>query len=447
MNKYVRNIGAIVVVAVVVAGVMFVAQSFRPAQLSLTAYFTDISSMVPGNEVKAAGVNVGSIQTIQLDHGLARVAMTVDRAVLPLHVDARATITDKDLLGEKFIDLERGSPSAPLLLNPPVISADHTSQVVNLQDILNSVDDPTSTALASMVTTLGEGVSGQGGQIAEGIKALRPAIDHADELTRILSEQNKVIEHLTASAQPVASALATNDGKTLDSLVGSTEQTLATTSAKSSALQKTIQQLPGTLVSAQQTLGAVAGVSAETTPVLGSIRPFTDALPRISGELRGFSDAADPALDSLDPVLKRARDMFSEAAPLVSELRRTGSHLRSVSRNGRELNDKAVSAYFGDLMEFLRGWSLSTNQHDSISNYFKGVVPTTPKALGQLLAGPLPGASYAPIPGLPLPKFSAPKPLGPSSDHPAHRGAGPNNATGLTPDQEHSLMDNLLGGN
>lgn len=84
--------------------------------------------------------------------------MQIDRSVLPMHDDARATITEKDLLGERYIALDRGTAARPTLSEQNLrLGVRRTDRTVDLQDILNSVDDPTGTALGALVTALGEG--------------------------------------------------------------------------------------------------------------------------------------------------------------------------------------------------------------------------------------------------------------------------------------------------
>lgn len=443
-----KRLAVATAVTVLAGSTLGVALQAGPAEdVSVTALFSDASALVPGNEVKAAGVTVGEIESIELDAGRARVVMTVDSSVLPLHRDAGATITDKDLLGERFIALRRGTPSSPLLGEPRVIPESQTDRVVDLQSILNAVDDPTGTALAALITTLGEGVSGQGPEIAAGIKALEPALRRADELGRTLGEHNELLAQLVSSAKPVAEAMAADRGEKLDRLVESTERTMAAVAAERKATRDALTRLPGTLASAQRMLARVADVTDDATPMLADMRPITNDLTDISAELHRFANAADPALASLEPVLERGRSLFDEAAPVVRALKPAGSDMVGVAEAGHTLTKQAFSGRLRNLMEFLRGWSLSTSQYDGLSHYFRAIVPLTPKAAGQSAAGPVPGAPDEPVPSLPLPRAPLPPPLGSEGNKGtpdvADTGDG---VTGLTEDQEDEMLGQLLGG-
>jgi phospholipid/cholesterol/gamma-HCH transport system substrate-binding protein len=426
----------------------------RPDDVELVAVFTDAAPLYPGNEVKADGVTVGQIEGIDLVDGKAQVRMEVKRSILPLHADAKATITQQDLLGERYVALERGNPSTPAL-DPDhlVLSEANTARSVDLQSILNGVDRPTDVALGALITTLGEGADGRGADIAAGIQALRPAMQQTDELSNILSDQNALLAHLVDAAQPVLRAVAVDNGEKIDSFVGSANQMLTTVANNRAATQDTLQRLPATLASAQQTLAHVADVADAATPTLASIRPVTHDLRDISGELREFSDAADPALAALRPVLDRGQKLIDEARPVAQDLRPAGKGIRDTAAGGRRFVGTALSGpALEDLLQFMKNWSLVTNGYDGLSNYFRVSETTTLKALGTTGAGPIPGLPDAPVPGvvapqLPLPGSLAPAPH-PKTDHPAPGGGSPPNrgATGLNEQQENSLMDRMLGG-
>lgn len=417
--------------------------------VEVVAVFSDASPLLPGNVVKAAGVDVGTIESIEVDRGRAKVTMKIDRAALPLHQDVTATITTQDLLGERFVRLDRGSADQPELSSPMVIPEEQTSRVVDLQDVLNSVDTPTAEGLSALLTESGEALSGHGKKTDRALAALAPAMKQADDLAAILRDQNDLLGRLVDSAQPVASSLATRDGKAMDDLVDSATRLLEGLAAERQALQTSLQELPATLVSARATLAELAGVSGPATRTLRALRPVTGDLSEISKELTRFAEAADPALGSLPPVLKEARALLDKAAPVVAALRPAGNGLVSTARSADRLTDGALSGKsLTDLMEFVKGWSLATSDYDAISHYFKAMVPLSPNALGDTAAGLLPGLPDDILHGLPVPSA-------PDLNLPGRRDDASGEAAGGTPDggtspQEPaglgSLLDGLLGG-
>jgi phospholipid/cholesterol/gamma-HCH transport system substrate-binding protein len=294
MRKTARAKGRATAVAVVallgLGGAAFgavTAQGTPPEQL-VYAEFADASPLITGNTVKVSGVKVGEVRSISVREGKALVAMRITEAsVLPLYEDASARIRPVSLLGERYVDLDRGSPPAPVRPPDRPIPAGQTGSAVDLQDVLDMMDQPTGTALAAMVTTLGEGVHGEGQNIDAAIQALAPALHRTDQLVGILDEQNELLTSLIDRVDPVAGALAADGGANLDRLLDSADLLLRTTAANRTALDASLQQLPSTLTDARRTLAQVAGVAEATTPALESVRRSPTTSPRSASSCSG----------------------------------------------------------------------------------------------------------------------------------------------------------------
>ena len=417
---------------------------------TITAVFTDAMPIVAGNYVRASGVQVGEVGSVNLVNGKAQIVITLkDR--IPLHQDATASITANNLLGEKYVEIDNGTPTAPLMAQPYVIPVNHTRSRVDVSDVVNSVDDPSGKALGLMLTSLGQGVDGHGKEAAAAIEALSPSMKQVQGLSAVLNEHNQLLDNLIDHLQPVTSAVEGNQGQELDRLVDTTTTTLGAVAQQREATARTIQELPSTLVEARERLAQLAGVADPLTDTLKDLRPATDRVKDISTELRRFSDAADPALGSLPPVLKRATDLLREANPVARDLRDAGPGLKGVGSAARELSLNVLGPNLTQLMEFMKGWSLATSDYDAVSHYFKAIVPESPRSLGQGAFGPIgPLHGQNPIGGLPIP--APPRPDLPGrhgGDTSAGKDAprGPNGSvTGLDKDQESSMVGQMLGG-
>ena len=204
--------------------------------------------------------------------------MDVQRSLLPLHADATAQIRPVSLIGEGFVQLDVGSAGAPVLNQPMVIPSSRTSRAVGLDDVLNTLNDPTSTALAALVTTLGEGVQGQGGNVAATLAELRPVLTQVDQLSQILNEQNDALDQVVTAGQHTVSALADNNGKNLDQLVAAAQQTLATVAANRQAVDEALTRLPVVVPA------AAPATAPGTARTVAWVRPATS---RSAGRWRG----------------------------------------------------------------------------------------------------------------------------------------------------------------
>lgn len=470
------HVVAIITALVVTAGIGVVL--LRPDaddSAMVRATFADASPLVEGNLVKVDGVKVGLIEEISVRDGKALVEMEVEESALPLHADAKAKIRAKSLLGERYIDLDRGTRDAPVQDSPVTIDENNVSTNTDIQDVLNTLDDPTAAALSALVVTLGEGTDGQGKNIQNTLKSLAPAMHDTEKLGSILASQNETLASLVEQLTPVAQSVTTEHGAQLDRLVGSTEKSLSAVVDERVALDEALGRLPQTLRTARRTLRELGGVSKKTAGTLKSIRPLTDNLPEVTGELKRFAESADPALASLPGVLKHAEQLVDQARPLVRELGPGIKSLRTVSADGRHLVDK-IQPHLSVVLDVAKFWALSTNGMDGLGNYFRGVLAIQPKALLQIPGLSAPNSGEDPTSGE---KKRMPGPLGldpelvpdvgledlgkkidpqdkdkqqnpeKSSNKSAEKSgdrANRDSATGLSPSQEQSLLNMLLGG-
>ncbi|MDQ3943631.1 MAG: MlaD family protein, partial [Actinomycetota bacterium] len=203
-----------------------VAATPQRSDLEITAEFTDAGAIIPGNDVMVDGVRAGSIRRLSLHEGKARVTFSVDAAFTPLHADATAAIRLVSLLGERYLDLDRGTPSEPAFEDGAVIPASRTHRAVEIQEILDVVDQPTGTALAALTVAFGEGMAARGQDAAAALDALEPALTETKELLEILGGQNQLLTALVDRAEPVARALAADRGERFDKVVAATDQLL-----------------------------------------------------------------------------------------------------------------------------------------------------------------------------------------------------------------------------
>lgn len=444
-GRLVASLAGLLVVALAAGGAAIFSRSSEDTVM-VHAIFADAQSLVPGNVVKVRGIEVGKISAMSVRNRHADVEMTLDPSVWPLHQDASATIRPVSLLGEQYVDLNPGSANKSWMNDSDnAIPASRTRSAVGIDQVLNSLDHPTSAALAALVTTLGEGVGGQGDKVDGAIKALRPAMSNTRKLGSVLDEQDAVLGHLLDTVQPVAKSVASGSGDRLEALVDSSQRMLSDIRSQRVSLNSAVRQLPQTLQTARETLAHLGGVADAGTPALRDIRPVTNNLPAVTRELDGFANSAGPALASLPSVLDRVNSLLNQTAPAVRNLRPGAAALRGDARNAHPLVD-SISGQISTTLDVLKFWALSTNEKDGVSNYFRGFIADSPQSLLQVPGtglGPRDPAPARPAPGpgklTPVNPGHPAEPVGPSQPD------GPG-GTGLSPQQEQSLVGQLLGG-
>src|SRR5690606_14675863 len=91
-----------------------------------------------------------------------------------------------------------------------------------------------------------------------------------------------------------------------------------------------------------------------------------------------------PALDAANPVLAKAQKLLDRAQPVAKLLNELGPDLRSDLDLADPITAR-VAPEMTMIMEFVRGWALTTNGRDALGHYFRaGVVLDDGVALGLL---------------------------------------------------------------
>lgn len=84
---------------------------------TLYANFDNVAGLTTRGKITMAGVTVGKVQAIELDHDsfTGRVTLSIDKAVDNLPLDTTASIVTAGLLGEKYISLSVGGEDEVLV--------------------------------------------------------------------------------------------------------------------------------------------------------------------------------------------------------------------------------------------------------------------------------------------------------------------------------------------
>jgi phospholipid/cholesterol/gamma-HCH transport system substrate-binding protein len=209
----------------------------------VSAEFRDAAGLQVDNQVRVAGIKVGTVSDIQLAQDRVVVTMEIDNGI-EIPADAFAEIKLATILGTKFIDLE-AKGGAPFLEAGDVIPIDKTSipyeiyQAANqgtnlvedldgelLNDMLVELTKLTKVAQEDVGSAL-EGLNHLGQGLNEKDDDLRSLLKGADDLTALLSDKGDEIVRLIDSSNDVLSSLA-RKRESIQSLLVATKQMAGT---------------------------------------------------------------------------------------------------------------------------------------------------------------------------------------------------------------------------
>src|SRR5436309_7537321 len=195
---------------------------------TISAVFDSVAGLDNKSSVRVAGVRVGKVKDVRLrPDGKAEVDLEIDKDV-QLHGNAFARVANLGLLGEKYVEVVPGTPSAPVIPDEQHIVLRGT-EPASMDDVTNQIS-----AIATDVKVITESlrgvVGGPAGQqrlndIVENVRTItvemrelvaanRSNVDTTLANARAISESLRVeIPRLAASIEKTANAVGGTVGE------------------------------------------------------------------------------------------------------------------------------------------------------------------------------------------------------------------------------------------
>lgn len=287
----------VVAVVTILLAVAISYYAFSGKQIPFVHHFTMYAlvknsvDIIPDSPVRIAGIDVGSVTGTSGDGDMTKIAFTMQSNGLPVHNDATVTIRDRLFLeGGYYLQLDPGSPSAPIAKDGFTIPPSNTAYPVQFYQVLSTFDAPTRQSLAQALTSLNDGLSPPAGQQgttansgAGGLKAavpqLEPTLKDVAWVTQALhGTQPGDVERLLSSASDVTTTLQGSDPQLAD-LVTSLYRASSALAATDGSLGETIAGLDQTLRVAPPALSAIDHALPPVTKLAVALDPSLKAAP------------------------------------------------------------------------------------------------------------------------------------------------------------------------
>jgi virulence factor Mce-like protein len=325
MSPFSAGLLAIVVVAVATYFAFSQSNPFD-SPYHFSAYFNNANNVMPNSPVRIAGVEVGKVTNVSAADpktGQAKVDMEVMDKGLPIHKDAEIKLRPRIFLeGNMFVDLQPGTPEAPVLNSGGAIPASQTSAPVQFEAVLRTLQSDTRADLQTLLKEFSKGLAGGGAEaFNRSIKFWKPAYQYSSlandatlgtephDLSKLVRAQGKVFHSLSS------------DETALADLVTSLNTTFAAFASQDQNLRAAIPALDNVLKVGNPAL-------ASLNNALPSLRQFArDALPATRSSL--------PTINASMPFVTQARGLVSKAElrGLAKDLRPTIPALAQLNAN------------------------------------------------------------------------------------------------------------------
>jgi len=331
-----------VVIAVAVTYLAFTKEIPFRGKYDVKAVVPNAQNLKPGAKVRIAGVDVGKVAKIEGiepgegELGAARVTLEIADKARPIHKDATLKIRPRIFFeGNFFVDLQPGSPSAAELGDGETIPINQTSNAVQIDQILTSLQTDTRDDLRNVLEELNKAY-GNGG--AEAINRTTRHWAPAYKNTAIVNEAflgrgKHDLSGYIRGAATVADALTRNK-RQLQDLIRDLRITAGAFAQEGDELQRAIDELPRTLRTGQTALAAlndafpplrrfVADLRPGVRSSLASINaqiPFIRQLRLLvqPSELRGLARDLRPTIPALVRLNKATIPLLEQVRPASS---------------------------------------------------------------------------------------------------------------------------------
>jgi len=351
------------------------------------AIFMNAFSVIPGEDVKIAGVKVGKIESLDVTPDKkAAIVLRIDTPGFDdFRSDAECTIRPQSLIGEKFVEC---TPTQPRPENaqkaPPLRKIEHgpgkgqyllpvsqTSKPVDLDLVNNTLRLPYRQRLAIIINELGTGLAGRGGDLRQAITNADPALKETDQVLAILADQNRVLANLARNSDTILAPLARSRRQVAD-FVTQANTTAQATAERSGALEQDIAKLPAFLRQLTPTMQLLGGVADQMTPVLTDLGKQAPSINRLIEQLGPFSQAGIPAFQSLGAAADVGRPAVVASKPIITDVGQFAATAKPLSQNlSALLTSLKDTGGTERLLDFLFYSVASTNGFDSDGHYLR----------------------------------------------------------------------------
>jgi ABC-type transporter Mla subunit MlaD len=329
--------------------------------------------LVPGENVRIAGVTVGSVESTDVtmpdeavhrdgapDPGKAVVVMQIDDpGFQDFRQDASCLIRPQSVLGEKYIDCQPTQQRAPGSPPPPPLKViadgepgagerflplENNGKEVDIDLVNNIMREPYADRFRLILNDLGAGLAARGQELQSIVERADPALRATNRVLAQLSRQNQMLSRLAADSDKDLAPLA-RERQHFAGFINNANAAAEATASRSRDLEAGFQRFPAALRQLRGMMAKLRAFSEQATPVFAEFRQGGPAIARSTRALGPFAHAATPALTTLgtasaearrpiiksDSIFRALRDMAQKAVPgakvlnrLLSSLRETG---------------------------------------------------------------------------------------------------------------------------
>jgi phospholipid/cholesterol/gamma-HCH transport system substrate-binding protein len=285
---------------------------------TLIAGFDDLKQLKTGDEVRLAGVKVGSVKTTRLAGRRAEAVLQIDPKQ-EIASDATATIVMAGLIGGNYIAIDMGTPGAAPLADGAEIKTEASPDLNSIMAQIGGLGKQLQDSLGSFSKAFGgDSKDGSGGGLIQ-------------KLDKLVSDNTERVNATMSNLQDITGKINRGEG-TLGKLVNDPalhDQLLATvadikaTAAQAKEFVTNAQGIVDQIKSGQGTIGTLVYDQKSADDIkasIANIRAVSDKLAKGEGSLGklinddGLYNSAQVTIKKVDRTL----DGLNDSGPITA---------------------------------------------------------------------------------------------------------------------------------
>jgi virulence factor Mce-like protein len=297
-------VGALTVLIVVLA--VFLAYNannglpFVPTY-RISAQVPNANTLVRGNEVRIGGVRVGLVESIvpvQHDDGTtsAKLDLKLDKSAEPIPEDSTVIVRSRSALGLKYLEIAKGDSSKGFPAGSTIPLASAKPEPVEIDQVLNTFDEPTRLAIQRNLTEFGTAVAARGPEINRALGEFRLLLPPLERVTRALAQPSTGLARFFQALRDTAAEVAPVTELQAQLFVNLDTTFGALARVARPFIQDTISKGPPTEETTIRTLPRIRPFLAHTAGLFHDLGPGARAIRATAPELAAAEVAGTPVL-------------------------------------------------------------------------------------------------------------------------------------------------------
>jgi phospholipid/cholesterol/gamma-HCH transport system substrate-binding protein len=351
------------------------------------AIFDDAFSVIPGEDVKIAGVKVGKIKSLDVTETqqAAIVLEITEPGFADFRKDATCTIRPQSLIGEKFVECTPTEPrSTGAQPAPPLekiesgkgegqylLPASQTSRPVDIDLVNNVLRLPYRQRLSILLNEFGTALAGRGGDLRQIIRKANPGLRETDRVLKILASQDQVLADLARDSDKALAPITRERGKVASFITKAGDVNTAVAERRAD-FERNLELLPDLLAQLRPTMQELGNLSDQASPVLADLGAVAPSVNGLIAQLGPFSQSATQSLTTLGAASVPGRTALVKSRPIIKDLAKFASTSRPLSQNLKEiLESLRDTGGIERVMDYIFFQVAAINGYDSTGHYLR----------------------------------------------------------------------------